>query len=134
MTIDIPEKATGIIRESDYLDYRTIDGTKWRCWRTVKKTPRGMDYGFRHAPDGDESRSHEDSIINYYTWGYGKWTARWAGPRGDKFEHTPYEGGVNQEDSVLNYVGWEDPPHAEYWQARFDLRRNKFVHERFIPR
>lgn len=135
MTLDTSEiAASGIIRESPYMDYRTVDGSKWRCWRTVNKTPQGVLYGFKHAPDGDENRAHEDSIINYYTWGFGKWTARWAGRQGEKFIHTPYGGGADHEDSVLNYVGWADAPDGEYWQARFDPRRNMFIHERFVAK
>ena len=32
--------------------------------------------GFLHAPNGDWSKAHPDTIMNYLTWDGGKWTAK----------------------------------------------------------
>ena len=67
---------------------------------------------FIHAPGGDFSRSHEDVIINYQTWGGAQWTAKIVG---DKFLHAP--GGDfsrSHEDVIINYQVWGGAP----WTAK----------------
>lgn len=110
----------GEIRTSDYIDYKTWNGTKWRAYRYQKDQ-------FTHAPDGNMDKAHHDTILNYLTTDGTHWTASWAG---NAFHHTPEGGGLGHVDPNMNYIGWADPPHVEVWQVHWDSAKAKFVHER----
>ena len=114
-------------RESDYIDYRTHDGSRWRAWREGRAK-------FIHAPAGDRSRAHADKIINYLTIEYKgtkHWTAEW---RGTGFLHYPAGRPTeSHEDQIIIYLGWETAPRTEVWQAYWDAKKRLFVHHRLIP-
>jgi len=114
-------------RESDHMAYRTHDGSKWVAWR------EGRDK-FLHARNFDKVGAHSDKIINYLTLKNAdtmRWTAEW---RGNKFLHYP-EGrpAESHEDNIIIYLGWQDPPKVEVWQAEWNAKKALFLHKRLWP-
>lgn len=116
------------VRESDHINYRTHDGSNWTAWRDGPT-------GFLHAPKGDRSRAHRDTIINYLTLEHLdaiKWTARW---RENEFYHYPADQPERgHADKTIIYQGWDVTTPIEIWQAYWDDERKLFVHTKMFPK
>lgn len=75
---------------------------------------------FLHAPNGDFSQAHPDTIINYITWDGTEWTAKFDG---DRFVHAPKgDWSRSHVDVILNYITWD----GSKWTVRLEQRR--FLH------
>ena len=77
-------------------NYKGWDGSSWSA--------RIEGAGFVHAPNGDWSRAHRDTIIRYISWDDNRWTAKITG---SQFSHAPSEDWNRAHDDViLNYYDW----------------------------
>jgi hypothetical protein len=75
---------------------------------------------FLHAPNGDFSKAHPDTIINYITWDGSNWTARFDGTR---FVHAPNgDWARSKVDTIMNYVTLD----GTKWTTRLEQRN--FLH------
>jgi hypothetical protein len=75
---------------------------------------------FMHAPNGDFSKAHPDTIIQYTTWDGSNWTARFDGTR---FVHAPKgDWSKSKTDTIMNYVSVD----GGKWTVRLEQRR--FLH------
>jgi uncharacterized protein DUF4751 len=80
------------------INYISWDGGRWAA--QLKGN------GFLHAPNGDWSKAHSDSIINYISWDGARWTAR---VQGNGFLHAPNgDWGRAHPDSIINYISWDN--------------------------
>ena len=75
-----------------------------------------------HAPDGDWTQAHRDTVINYVTWGGGAWTAAYLG--GGRFRHTERGATQSRESIGMNYLDWK----GIEWTAT--VEGEKFRHTR----
>jgi hypothetical protein len=74
------------------------------------------------APNGDWTKAHRDTAINYITWGGGEWTASYLG--GGRFLHTQRGSTQSRESIGLNYIDWK----GTEWTAT--VEGEKFRHTR----
>jgi Group XII secretory phospholipase A2 precursor (PLA2G12) len=71
----------------------------------IAVVPQGEARLWSHAPNGDFSKAHSDTIINYLTGDGTRWTAKLVG---NTFIHAP-NGDFSKAhtDTVMNYVTWD---------------------------
>jgi Domain of unknown function (DUF4751)/Group XII secretory phospholipase A2 precursor (PLA2G12) len=81
---------------------------------------QGTGRSWSHAPNGDFSKSHSDTIINYVTWDGTQWTAKLVG---NTLFHAP-NGDFSKahSDTIINYITWD----GTQWTAR--IVGNTFFH------
>lgn len=75
---------------------------------------------FSHAPDGDFTKAHTDTIINYIAWDGTQWTAKFSG---DRLVQAPNgDWSRSRTDAVMQYQTWD----GSKWSVKLDQRR--FLH------
>lgn len=80
------------------VNYISWDGAKWAA--------KLQGDGFLHAPNGDWTRAHIDSVINYISWDDQKWSAK---IQGDVFLHAPNGDWARaHSDTIINYNSWDN--------------------------
>jgi hypothetical protein len=88
------------------LQYKTFDGSNWEAML--------VGAGFIHAPNGDYSSAHADTIMNYISGG-NNWVARIIQPA--TFSHTD-SAGNSHNDTIMNYLGSD----GNYYTAAIAMR------------
>ncbi len=82
---------------------------------------------FIHAPNGDWSKSHDDTIINYETWDGTNWTAKIKVNADGSviFTHAPNGGNWSKshDDTIINYKTWDETN----WTAKAKVNSNGSV-------
>ncbi|MEL7062429.1 MAG: DUF4751 family protein, partial [Bacteroidota bacterium] len=87
---------TGLVG-MDAINYISWDGSRWSARREGDR--------FIHAPNGDWTKAHSDTIINYRLNGQ-NWTAKLEG---DNFEHAPNGDWNNSHsDSIMSVTDWSN--------------------------
>ena len=90
------------------------------CKCQVAAPPAAASPSFLHAPNGDFTQAHPDTIINYISWDGANWTAKFDGTT---FVHAPNgDWSKSHRDAIINYVTWD----GSKWTAKLD--QNRFLH------
>jgi hypothetical protein len=87
---------------------------------------------FIHAPKGDYSKSHDDTIINYTTWDGTNWTAKVKVKSGGLvlFTHAPNGNwSESHDDKIINYTTWD----GTNWTANAQVNSDGLVQFTHAP-
>jgi len=69
-------------------------------------------FSFVHAPNGDWSKAHSDTIIDFVSWNGSKWRSRIEGGR---FVHAPNgDWSKAHSDTIIDFVSWN----RSKWRSR----------------
>jgi hypothetical protein len=99
--------------------YPSSGGNK--SWVVAQAQVQSQELVFVHAPKGDYSKSHDDTIINYTTWDGTNWTAKVKVKSGGLvlFTHAPSGNwSESHEDKIINYTTWD----GTNWGAKIKNR------------
>jgi hypothetical protein len=113
---------TTSLGRSDAFDDRTSSLQVVRASAPADSPTPQVTWTVLHAPNGDWTQAHRDSVINYVTWGGGEWTAAYLG--GGRFRHTQRGATQSRESIGMNYVDWK----GSEWTAT--VEGEKFRHTR----